>query len=114
VNLTGREGDGGKGSLIAVVAGTKPEDAIEASEKIPEEQRDVVQEVTPDLSESMNRTVRGCFPKASRVIDRFHVRKPASDAVREIRIKHHREAIRQEIDAKEEAKERRKISSRRS
>jgi hypothetical protein len=34
--LTSRERHGGKESLIAVVAGTKSEDVIEALEKIPE------------------------------------------------------------------------------
>jgi transposase len=63
-----------------------------------------VKEVTLDLSESMNKTVRNCFPKASRVIDRFHVQKLACDAVQEIRIKHRREAIEEETDSKEEAK----------
>jgi predicted GIY-YIG superfamily endonuclease len=52
----------------------------------------------------MNKTVRRCFPQASRVIDRFHVRKPACDAVQEIRIKHRWEALREETDSKEEAK----------
>jgi transposase len=102
--LTNREGHGRKGSLTAVVAGTKSEDVIEVLEKIPGEERSAVREVTLDLSESMNRTVRSCFPKASRVIDRFHVRKPACDAVQEIRIKHRWEAIQQETDCKEKAK----------
>jgi transposase len=61
-----------------------------------------------DLSESMNRIVRSCFPKASRVIDRFHVRKLVSDAVQEIRIKHRREAIQEETESKEEIKGKRK------
>jgi transposase len=102
--LTNREGYGGKGSLIAVVAGTKSEDVIEVPEKIPEEERAVVKEVPLDLSESMNRTVRRCFPEAFRVIDRFHVQKLACDAVLEIRIKHWWEAIEEETDSKEEAK----------
>jgi hypothetical protein len=59
--LTRREGHGGKGSLTAAVSGTKSDDVIETLEKISEEQRNVVQEVTPDLSDSMHRTVRSCF-----------------------------------------------------
>jgi transposase len=52
----------------------------------------------------MNKIVRSCFPKASRVIDRFHLQKLACDAVQEIRIKHQWEAIEEETDSKEEAK----------
>ena len=102
--LTNREKHGGKGSIVAVVAGTKSEDVIEVLEKIPEEVLHTVREVTLDLSESMRKIVRRCFPKASRVIDRFHVQKLAFEATQEIRIKHRWEAIQQETDQKENAK----------
>jgi transposase len=91
-------------SLATVATGTKSEDVIEVLEKIPWEERTAVQEVTPDLSESMNRTERSCFPKASRVIDRFHDQKPACDAIQETRIKHRWEAIEEETGCKEGAK----------
>ncbi|MBQ5547331.1 MAG: transposase, partial [Prevotella sp.] len=55
--------------------------------------REKVQEVTMDLSESMRKIVETCFPRATRVIDRFHVQKLALEAVQEIRIKHRWEAI---------------------
>ena len=102
--LTNREKHGGKGSIVAIIAGTKSEDVIEVLEKIPEETLQTVREVTLDLSESMRKIVRRCFPKASRVIDRFHVQKLAFEATQEIRIKHRWEAIQQETDLKENAK----------
>ena len=75
-------------SLVAVVAGTKSEDVIAVLRRIDEESRYAVKEVTLDLSDSMRKIVRTAFPKACRVIDRFHIQKLACDAVQELRIKH--------------------------
>ncbi len=44
------------------------------------------------------------FPRASRVIDRFHLQRLALDAVQEIRIAHRWDAINAETDAKEKAR----------
>lgn len=44
------------------------------------------QEVTIDMAASLNLAVRRCFPKAHKVIDRFHVQQLAFDAVQEVRI----------------------------
>ena len=52
----------------------------------------------------MRKIVRIAFPKASRVIDRFHIQKLACDAVQELRIKHRWDAIQQSNDEMEEAK----------
>lgn len=52
----------------------------------------------------MRKAVRRCFSKAHRVIDRFHIQKPAFEATQEIRIKHRREAIQEETDQKENSK----------
>ena len=60
--------------------------------------------MTLDLSDSMNKICRIAFPRASRVIDRFHVQKLAIDAVQEISIKHRWEAINADTDARESAK----------
>ena len=48
--------------------------------------------------------VKKSFPNASQVIDRFHVQKLALDALQEIRIKHHWEALDKENDAIETAR----------
>lgn len=102
--LTNRDRHGGEGCLVGIVAGTKAEDVIEALNHIPDEARQRVEEVTLDLSDSMRKIVRSCFPKASRVIDRFHIQKLACDAVQELRIKHRWDAIQEDNDKREEAK----------
>ena len=92
-------------SLIAVVAGTKSEDVIAVLQQIKEERRYAVEEVTLDLSDSMRKIVRTAFPKASRVIDRFHIQKLACDAVQELRIRHRWDAIQQANEEMEEVKQ---------
>lgn len=91
-------------SLVAVVSGTKSEDVIAVLDRIDEKKRHEVREVTLDLSDSMRKIVRTAFPKASRVIDRFHIQKLACDAVQELRIKHRWDAIQQANDEMEEAR----------
>ena len=94
--VTNREAHTREQSLIAVVAGTKSEDVIAVLQRIGEQQRNAVEEVTLDLSDSMRKIVRTVFPRASRVIDRFHIQKLACDAVQELRIKYRWEAIQQQ------------------
>lgn len=102
--ITNKAAKGGKGCLIAIVEGVSSEKIIEVLERIPQSVLDLVEEVTLDLSESMRKIIRRCFPKAIRVIDRFHVQKLAYDALQQIRIEHRWEAINEETNAKEEAK----------
>lgn len=102
--VTNRDACTRERSLVAVVAGTKSEDVIAVLLRIDEDKRNAVREVTLELSDSMRKIVRTSFPKASRVIDRFHIQKLACDAVQEIRIKHRRDAIQQANDETEEAK----------
>ena len=91
--VTNREARTREQSLVAVVAGTKAEDVIAVLKRIDEERRNAVEEVTLDLSDSMRKIVRTAFPKASRVIDRFHIQKLACEAVQELRVKHRWDAI---------------------
>ena len=102
--LTNKSAQGGKGTIVAIVSGTKSDEVIEALERIPEELRAKVKEITLDMSDSMRRIVRSCFPEATLVIDRFHVQKLAYDAVQEMRIAFRWDAINEETDAMEEAK----------
>ena len=102
--VTNRDAGTREQSLVAVVAGTKSEDVITVLQKISEEQRHAVKEVTLDLSDSMRKIVRTAFPKVDRVIDRFHIQKLACDAVQELRVKHRWAAIQQANDEQEEAK----------
>ena len=48
-------------------------DVCKVLDKIDEKKREEVDEVTLDLSDGMRKIVRHCFPKAKRVIDRFHI-----------------------------------------
>lgn len=102
--VTNRDARTRERSLVAVVAGTKSEDVIAVLLRVDEDKRNAVKEVTLDLSDSMRKIVRTAFPKASRVIDRFHIQKLACDAVQELRIKHRWDAIQQANDEMEEAK----------
>jgi transposase len=52
----------------------------------------------------MRRIVSRAFPKARRVIDRFHIQKLACEAVQEMRIRHRWDAIQKCNDEMEEAK----------
>lgn len=91
--ITNRDASTRECCLVAVVAGTKSEDVIAVLKRIDEKQRNTVIEVTLDLSDSMRKIVRSAFPKADRVIDRFHIQKLACEAVQELRIKHRWNAI---------------------
>jgi len=102
--VTNRDARTRERCLIAVVAGTKSEDVISVLKMIDEKKREQVQEVTLDLSDSMRKIVKSTFPKANRVIDRFHVQKLACDAVQELRIKHRWDAIQQANEEMEKAK----------
>ena len=102
--VTNRDRHGVERCLVAVVSGTRAEDVIQALKTIPEEKRNAVKEVTLDLSDSMNKIVNRSFPKAERVIDRFHIQKLACDAVQEMRIKHRWDAIQEANDEMENAK----------
>lgn len=102
--VTNRDKHGRKGCLVAVIAGTKAEDAWAVLDRIEEREREKVEEVTLDLSDSMRRTVRHCFPNARRVIDRFHIQKLACEAVQEMRVKYRWDAIQEANDEMEEAK----------
>ncbi len=103
--LTNKSAKGKKGVLVAMVKGTDSKTISSILKKIPKEQRDKVKEITLDMAASMNRIVRSCFPKASKVIDRFHVQKLAYEAVQEIRISHRWDAIYKESEAIQEAKD---------
>ena len=84
--LTNKAGKGRKGTLVAVVKGTKAEDVIQVLKKIDQSKRKTVKEITLDLSSSMMRIARAVFPKALITNDRFHVQKLYYDALDDMRI----------------------------
>ena len=102
--VTNKEAHGRKHSIVAIVLGTDSDVVLRALRQIKSELRNKVKEITLDLSESMHRICRLALPKASRVIDRFHLQRLALDAVQEIRIKHRWDAINADTDGRESAK----------
>lgn len=85
--LSNKDGHGKQGSLIAVVRGTTAADVIEQLMQIPEDVRMKVEEVTMDFSDSMYSIVTKVFPKATIVIDCFHIMQRAGEALEEMRLK---------------------------
>lgn len=102
--LTNKKAKGKKGAIVAMVQGTKAESINKILQKIPVSKRNKVKEVTLDMAGNMGLIVKSSFPKASLVIDRFHVQKLSTEAVQQIRIKHRWEAIDQDNDAIEAAR----------
>lgn len=71
--LSNKDGHCRKGTLVVAVKGTTVADVTKHLDKIPEESRMKVREVTMDFSDSMMGIVRKEFPQAEIVIDLFHV-----------------------------------------
>ena len=103
--LTSKAAKGRKGSIVAVIKGTRSETVIENLFKINRDLRIRVKEVTLDMAGSMKLIAKKCFPNAVQVIDRFHVQKLATEALQDIRIRYRWEAIEQENTLLAEAKE---------
>ena len=97
--LSNKSAKGKKGTIVAILKGTRAETIITLLERIPIHLRKKVLEVTLDLASNMGLIVRRCFPHASMVIDRFHVQQLATEALQEIRIRHRWEAIEAENTA---------------
>lgn len=102
--LTNKAAKGRKGSIVAIIAGTKAETVIEILRRIPVRPRKKVLEITLDMAGNMALIAKRCFPLATQVTDRFHVQKLASEALQEIRIKYRWQAIDAENEAIEQAK----------
>ena len=97
--VTNKKAKGKSGTVVAIIAGTKANTVIEYLNRIPEDKRRQVKEITLDMAPNMKLIAKTCFTKATQVIDRFHVQKLALEALQEIRIKHRWEAIDQENEA---------------
>ena len=72
---------GKQGTIVAIIAGVQSDKIIQVLMKMPESLRQQVKEITLDMANSMNKIAQACFPKACRVIDRFHLQKLANEAV---------------------------------
>lgn len=102
--VTNKGARGKKGTIVAILNGTKSENIIPILQKIPQRLRNKVQEITLDLAGNMGLIAKRCFPNAVQVIDRFHVQQLATEALQEIRIKHRWQAIDEENQAIETAR----------
>ena len=56
------------------------------------------------MSPSMQKIIRSCFPKATQVVDRFHVQKQVFDALQDLRVAYRWQVIREEENKIKEAK----------
>ena len=84
--ITNKSAHGGKGSLVAMIKGTKSEDVIYYLNHLPRTKRLKVKEITIDLSPSMRLIAKQAFPNATIVSDRFHVQKLMNEAVSDLRV----------------------------
>ncbi len=82
--LTNKDEHGKRHTLIAAVKGTKAIDVVKVLMQIPQEQRENVEEVTMDFSDSMYAIITVVFPNAAIVIDCFHIIKRCIEAVEEL------------------------------
>ena len=94
--VTNKSAHGRKGSLVAMIRGTKADDVVWALSKLPRSLRLKVEEVTLDLSPSMKLIVKRAFPRATQVSDRFHVQRLMNEAVSDLRVDYRWQAIDQE------------------
>lgn len=104
-NLTNKDGHGKKGTIAAIIKGTSSETVNACLEKIPEQKRKKVKNITLDMAGSMYRIARHCFPKATQIIDRFHVQKEMYDALQDLRVQYRWQAQEEENILKKQAKE---------
>jgi len=107
--ITNKDGHGKKGSLAAIIKGTKHSIVSEALSKVPVHIRYAVEEITYDFANSMDWICRTCFPNARKIGDRFHAQKIVSEGVQEIRIELRRKAIDKENELKIEARKEKRV-----
>lgn len=103
--ITNKSAHGGKGSLVAMIRGTRSEDIIYYLNHLPRAKRLKVKEITIDLSPSMRLIAKRAFPNATIVSDRFHVQKLMNEAISDLRVDYRWQAIDQENEEVAFAKE---------
>ena len=103
--ITNKSAHGGKGSLVAMIKGTKSDQVIHYLSLLPRYKRLEVKEITIDLSPSMMLIAKQAFPNAVIVSDRFHVQKLMNEALTDYRVDYRWQAIDQENEAIKNARE---------
>lgn len=69
--VTNKAAKGGKGSLVAMIAGTRMAYITSVLNRIPSVIRDSVKQVTMDMAKNMEGAILRSFPQARRVTDHF-------------------------------------------
>ena len=100
--VTNPDGKARKGTLVAMIRGTKAEAVQQILKRIPFCRRMKVKEVTMDLSDTMSAIVSECFPCARQTIDRFHAQRLAFDAMQEVRMQAKREVAKEQTKARKD------------
>ena len=90
-----KDAHGRKGAIIAVVKGTNPADVLKVLMRLPADKREMVENITMDLSDCMRAIAREAFPKATVIRDCFHVVKRGGEGCEEVRLRLKREAVRE-------------------
>jgi len=94
-----------KKSVVAVINGTDAKTIQAVLEKIPQQKRNEVKEVSLDMAPNMGLAIKNSFQNSSMVIDRFHVVRLVMDAMQHIRVSLRWAAIKAENDAIKKAKD---------
>ena len=71
--VSNKDAHGGRGTVIAIIAGVKAATVLRWLLEIPEEERRGVLDVSMDFSDSMKLIAQTAFPNARISLDRFHV-----------------------------------------
>lgn len=96
--VTNKSAKGQKGAIIAIIRGVASTILSKILLSISSSKRKIVKEVTVDMSASLNKVIRTCFPSASVVIDRFHVQQLANEALQGLRIERRWQVLEEECD----------------
>ena len=102
--VTNKSAKGKRGSLVAMIKGTKADTVINHLLKLPSSLRRKVQEITLDMASTMILICEHVFPKAVQVTDRFHVQKLVHDAVQRLRVEYRWEALELENEQLDKAR----------
>jgi len=104
--MINKKAKGKKGSLAAIIKGTKSSIITRAiTNKVSFDRLVKVKEITLDLANSMDWIVRQIAPNGLHTYDRFHVQKIVTEAVQSLRIRLRWEVIEEENQAVLKAKE---------
>jgi len=107
-----KKAKGKKGSLAAIIKGTKSLIITRAiTDKVPFEKLVNIKEITLDLTNNMDWMVRQIAPNGLHTYDKFHVQKIVTEVVQSLRIKIRWEVMEEENQAVLKAKELKRIPS---